>query len=213
MSRYELPEESPSAPLTWSHAELDQLAIDGRPELQAAALGIKRATASRWLKQTRWLPELTARYEMRRFRDSATADEHDTFLGLTVPVWSLLQGASGEWKAADQDVGEAKAMYDQMKNEVLLAVHEAYAKAMSADHALTTYEQLTLPQAKQQVEVALAAYEAGRSDFLDLIDAQRMLKDIQLADYKARADYAVGLASLRLAVGGDLKPASQKGAQ
>ena len=69
-----------------------------------------------------------------------------------------------------------------------------------------------MPQARQQVDVALAAYEAGRIDFLNLIDAQRMLRDAQIAYYKYRADYERGLSNLRLAIGSDL-PSGQGGAQ
>ena len=202
-THYALPDEPPAVPLARSQEELEQLALTARPELQAAALGIRRAKTSRLLAATSWLPDITGRIEARQF-NNGNSPERDTFIGVTVPVWSLLKGAGGGWKAADQDVKEAEATYLEMKNEVLLSVHEAYAKAKSAEHALTVYEQFILPQAKQQVEVALASYEAGRSDFLDLIDAQRMLKDAQMAYYKFRADHEVGLANLRLAVGDQL---------
>lgn len=210
---YRLPEAPVRQPFEWSLAELERRAVDRRPELQASALGIRRAKTSRLLQQTGWLPAVTLRYETRRFENGAMPDEHDTFVGVTLPVWSLLKGASGEWVAAHRDVQEAEAAYLQMKNEVLLAVHEAFAKAAAADHALTVYEEVMLPQAKQQVEVALASYEAGRADFLELIDAQRMLKDVQLAYYKATADYETGLAGLRFAVGDDLEPPAGPGAQ
>lgn len=200
---YTLPEERPSAPLTVSLEELERRVVRERSELRAAAIGIQRAKSGRLLAQTRWLPDLTGRIETRQFKDGRDA-EHDTFIGVTVPVWSLLKGLGGEWTAAHRDVQEAEAMYEELKNEILLAIHEGYAKTKSAEHALTVYEQFTLPQAKQQVEVALAAYEAGRTDFLDLIDAQRMLKDIQLSYYKARAEHELGLASLRFAIGGEL---------
>lgn len=202
-TRYALPEEPPVMPLSWSQDEMERLAVKARPELQAASLGIRRAKTSRLLAATSWLPDITGRIETRQFKDGRDA-EHDTLIGVTVPVWSLLKGAGGGWKAADQDVKEAEVLYTEMKNEVLLSVHEAYAKAKSAEHALTVYEQFILPQAKQQVEVALAAYEAGRSDFLNLIDAQRMLKDAQMAYYRFRADHEIGLANLRLAVGREL---------
>jgi len=94
---------------------------------------------------------------------------------------------------------------------LLLGVHEAYGAAASAQHGLLQYEQIVLPDARQQVEVALSAYEAGRTDFLNLIDAQRMLKDAQIAYYKFKADYERALSNLRLAIGSDL-PTSQGGA-
>ena len=209
-TRYSLPEEQSSPTLAWSRGDLERLALRTRPELQAVAVGIKRAKTSRVLAATNWLPDIIGRIEARQFRGESGIRERDTFIGVTVPVWSLVKGVGGEWKAATRDVEAAEAEYEEMKNEVLLSIHEAYAKAKSAEHALNVYEQFTLLQAKQQVEVALASYEAGTIDFLNLIDAQRMLKDAQLAYYKFKADHELGLSNLRLAVGGPLQVTSDQ---
>ena len=203
-TRYDVEEEPDSVPLTLSTAELERLALKTRPELRAFEIGIKRAKAAGLLAATTWLPDITGRIEARQFKGEGGLREKDTFIGVRVPVWSLIKGIGGEWKSARRDVQEAEAAYTEMKNEVLLSVHEAYAKVRSADNALSAYEQRILPQARQQVEVALASYEAGRTDFLNLIDAQRMLKDAQMAYYQVRADHELGLSNLRLAVGGDL---------
>ncbi|MBI4342008.1 MAG: TolC family protein [Candidatus Omnitrophica bacterium] len=201
-ARYDLAEDVDLSLLNSSRPELDRMAVARRPELKVFELGIKRAKTSRLLAMTNWLPDLTGRIESRQFKGESGIREHDTFLGVTVPVWSLLKGASGEWASANHDVKEAEAQYEEMKNEVLLAVHEAHSTVQAADYAVRMYELSILPQAKQQVEVALAGYEAGRSDFLELIDAQRMLRDVQLAYYKAKADHELGMSNLRLAIGG-----------
>lgn len=201
-TRYRLAPEEPAAWLGFSRPELEQVAMATRPELKALELGIARAKISRALARTSWLPDLTGRWEARQFKGEGGLREHDTFIGVTVPVWSLLKGAGGEWESAQREVQEAKAMYAEMKNEVLLAVHEAHVKVKIAEHALQVYEQSILPQARQQVGVALASYEAGRTEFLDLIDAERTLKDVQISYYKVKADHERGLSDLRLAVGG-----------
>lgn len=203
-TRYELAEDVDTSLLDRSRAELERMAVATRPELKTFEVGVKRAKASRLLAVTSWLPDVTLRAETRQFRDTSTSDEYDTFLGVTVPVWSLLKGAGGEWSAANHDVKEAEAAFAEMKNEVLLAVHEAHSKVEAADYAVRMYELAILPQAKQQVEVALAAYEAGRSEFLELIDAQRMLREVQLTYYKAKAEHEMGLSDLRLAIGGTI---------
>lgn len=201
-TRYLIAEDPPGPMPTLSHAELEQLALRVRPELKALEIGIKQAKASRALAVTSWLPEITGRLEARQFRGERGTQEHDTFLGVTVPVWSLFKGVGGEWRAAGKEVQEAEALYIEMKNEVFLAIHEASSKVKAAANAVRAYETLMLPQAHQQVEVTLAAYEAGREDFLALVDAQRTLKDTQIAYYGVRADYELGLSDLRLAIGG-----------
>ena len=204
-TRYRLAPEQPAVWLALSRPELEQMALAARPELRALELGIARAKISRTLARTKWLPDLTGRWEARQFKGESGIREHDTFLGVTVPVWSLLKGIGGEWASAERDVQGAEALYAEMKNEVWLSVHEAQVKVKIAEHALQIYEQSILPQARQQVEVALAAYEAGRTEFLDLIDAERMLKDVQIAYDKVKADHERGLSDLRLAVGGPVE--------
>lgn len=193
--------QPPRGGLAVSLETLEQQALRNRPELKAMEAGIRLAKTAKWLEQTKWLPEITGRIEARQFSGEDNIREYDTFLGLSVPVWSLLKGISGEWKGAGKQVEEAQASYAAMKNEVLLAVNEAYAKVKTAEHAMTTYEAIILPEAKQQVEVSLTAYEAGRADILSLIDAQRMLRDAQIAYYDYVASYEMGLSDLRLAVG------------
>jgi outer membrane protein TolC len=102
-------------------------------------------------------------------------------------------------------------MYVEMKNEVLLTLHQAYSKVKAARNALNIYENSILPQAKLQVEVALASYEAGKVDFMSVIDAERTLRSMQIEYHKAVAEYEMGLSDLRLAVGDDLAPVSREG--
>ncbi len=208
---YDVSETPRSSTPTLSRDDMERLALEVRPELKALQLGIKRAKVSRLAAVTSWLPDVTGRIEARQFSGEGNIREYDTFIGVTVPVWSLLKGVGGEWKGAGRDVQTAEASYEEMKNEVLLAIHEAYSKVKTAENALTTYEQFILPQAKQQVEVALSAYEAGRSDLLSLVDAERMLKDAQMSYYKFLADYELGLSDLRLAVGGNWDHRSEGG--
>lgn len=209
-TRYRLPGERLSLPLSLPREALEPLALQTRPELKVFEIGIRRAKANRLLAAMRWLPDLTGRIEARQFRGEGGIREYDSFIGVTVPVWSLVRGAGGEWKGATRELQAAEAMSQSMKNEVLLSVHEAHAKVQSAEHAMRVYEQSIIPQAKQQVEVAFAAYEAGRADFLDLIDSQRTLKDAHIAHYKVQAEHEHGLSELRLAIGG---PISQDGPQ
>ncbi len=198
---YEVLDEKTRPTLSLSLPELEKEALEKRPELQSFQVAIDRAKASRALAQTEWLPDITARYEKRDFRDSEMPDEHDTFIGVTVPVFSLLKGIGGTWKSAGDEVAAAEALYTKMKNETLLSVHEAYSKVRSAENALEIYEQSILPQARQQVELALASYEAGKSDFLNLIDAHRTLRDTEIDYYKHVAEFGMGVSDLELAVG------------
>ncbi len=193
------------APLSLTFPELEKIALEKRPELKSFEVGVERAKASRLLSQTEWLPDITGRIEARKFNGEDNIREYDNFIGFSVPVWSLVKGVGGGWASAKKEVDAAQALYIDMKNETLFRLHEAYAKFESAENALNTYESSILPTAKQQVDIAISSYEAGRTDILNLIDAQRTFKNTQIGYYKAMSDYEMALSDLRLGVGDDLK--------
>ncbi|HLF17635.1 MAG TPA: TolC family protein [Candidatus Omnitrophota bacterium] len=204
-TQYSSKEPTQDGALSLERPELERIALDKRPELKMLEIGIKRAKNARTLAKTEWLPDITFRVEARKFKGEDDVREYDNFIGFSFPLWSLARGAKGEWKSADEDVRFAESTYLDMKNEVLLRVHEAYARFESARNALKNYENIILPQAKQQVQVSLSAYEAGKMDILMLIDAQRTLKNVQIEYSKAVAEYEMGLSDLKLAIGDDLK--------
>src|SRR3989338_9031785 len=158
-THYAIPADLPVTALSLTRPELERLALRQKPELLAMDVGISRAKTNRLMAFTSWLPEVTGRIEGRQFRGESGLRERDTFIGITVPVWSLLKGIGGEWTSAQREVQQAQAQYLEMKNEVFLAVHEAYAAAASTHHGLLQYEQVILPQDRQQADVAL---EIGR---------------------------------------------------
>ena len=58
-----------------------------------------------------------------------------------------------------------------------------------------------MPQSDQTLQVARAAYQTDRLDFLALIDTQRVLLDVQLGYFRALVDREQALADLERAVG------------
>ena len=204
-TRYAISEKIDKTTFIAKYEELEATAIKNRPELKALDIAIERAKVNRSLINSEWLPDFTARYESKQFKGEGSIREHDTFIGVTVPFWSVLKGIGGVWTSSDREVKEAEALYIKMKNEVFLAIHEAYAKAQSAQNAISIFENSILPQAKQQVEVALSSYEAGKSDFMSLIDAERTLKETQIRFYRYSTELQIALSELRFVLGGDIK--------
>lgn len=204
-TRYVISEKIDKSALTAKYESVEAAAIKNRPELKALDIAIERAKVNRSLANSEWLPDFTARYESKQFKGESGIREHDTFIGVTVPFWSVLKGISGVWTSSDSDVKEAEVLYIKMKNEVFLQIHESYAKARSAQNAVSIYENSILPQAKQQVEVALSSYEAGKSDFMSLIDAERTYKETQIQFYRYSTELQTELSELRLATGSDMK--------
>ncbi len=201
---YEVGSDLTNEGLQYSRSELEATAIEKKPELQMFKVAVEKVKTESLLTKTDWLPDITGRIEVRDPREEGREREYDNFIGFSVPVWSLIKGLGGTWRGADEEIKAAETLYADMRNETLLSVHRAYARIEAAKFALETFEKETLPQARQQVEVALSAYEAGKENVLMLIDAQRTLKNLQIQYYKAWAEYEMGISDMRLAVGGGL---------
>ncbi len=66
------------------------------------------------------------------------------------------------------------------------------------------YRTTVVPQAEQSVEAARAGYRTGRTSFLDLIEADRALREFQLAYWRALVDRETRLAELAQVLGTEL---------
>ena len=70
---------------------------------------------------------------------------------------------------------------------------------------LVLFRESLLPRARQSMEIARAAYQSGRVDFLNVIDAERSLLNFQLNEIAAQTQREIARAELVLMVAG-VKP-------
>src|ERR1700739_168891 len=88
-----------------------------------------------------------------------------------------------------------------MKNEALGQIEESLADARAAQRLARVYEDSLKPQAEQTLHAAVVAYENDETSFLDLLDSQMTVVDIDLAAIDAIADFNMKMADLEMAVG------------
>ena len=63
------------------------------------------------------------------------------------------------------------------------------------------YREVIIPQAEEALASAEAAYTTGKLDFLDLLDAERVLFQVRLTYHRLLADHWKALAELERALG------------
>jgi cobalt-zinc-cadmium efflux system outer membrane protein len=73
-----------------------------------------------------------------------------------------------------------------------------------ASRKIALYSNALIPKAEQSLKVTQHAYEAGKADFLSLIDSQRVLLEFELTYEKAVSDHAQALAQLEMLIGMEL---------
>ncbi|MCO5169922.1 MAG: TolC family protein [Planctomycetes bacterium] len=173
-------------------------ALDARPALQAVGWRAHAALEARRRAEQEWLPDavLGGAY----VRDAgADRDEVELMGGLTLPLWpGRVRAARAE---ADARLRGAQAEERAAHNRVLEEVRAGAARLTAALERRRILEEGAAPRARQNVEVAEAAYVAGQLDLLGLIDAQRGLLAQELELARATAEQVAARAALDQAVG------------
>jgi len=131
--------------------------------------------------------------------------------GISLPIWV------GRNEAA---VSEARARlraaeFEQVdvRNELLAAATRALFDHRDAGRKLRLYRDTLVPKAIQSLKATAAAYEGGAGEFLDLLDAERVLLEFHLARERALADRVRSFAELELLTGAELGPRGEEGAR
>lgn len=138
-------------------------------------------------------------------------DSFDLMFQVNIPIWrdkydSLEKEASSNLEAARFRVIAGK-------NRKALEVKEASLMVEAADRIRSLYETSLLPQANLSFDAALKNYQAGKTDFLMLLDAGRQLKRVRLEHLRSILDYRKRVAALERATGVELKPTVKEDAR
>lgn len=139
------------------------------------------------------LPDLSAGlfYPSKRFK--AWGFE----FSLALPIGSAAsRGAEAEAAAALAEA-ETEFRARRLRAEVLL--RQVYTDAESLAGQLRVFEGEVLVEVEASLKTALANYELGRADALDILDLFRSGQDVRLEYLRALRHYRVALAELRAA--------------
>ncbi len=183
--------------------ELYQTAVTARPELKAGELAVQRNEGARALAQRQYYPDLHLAFQ--RFQNFNANDGFGAVVSVNVPFafWTKpkYDAAVQEASAA---VAAARADLHTVENLTRFQIRDLLAKVRASWEVAVLYRTTVLPQAEQGVEAARAGYRTGRTSFLDLIDADRALREFQLAYWRALAERESRVAELEQVVGTEL---------
>ncbi len=216
----------PVAPLSASPAlrlelaDLRRRAQAGRPELAAARAEIEAARRRIELARKEYRPDVTVGVTFievgertdREGRINPPEDNGQDILtvsgGINLPIWKK-KLAAGVEEAVGLELAaqeELRAVAARIEGE-LGDLHQRLALTWDR---LRLFQDVLQVQAAESLRSAEAGYASGTRDALDLLDAERVLLEVQIATERARADYAVALAQLEGAVAAPLAAASRE---
>lgn len=180
--------------------QLEAAAFSRRPELRQAVLAAELSGTALSLARSEFLPDIMLSY--RRRQDPMRGRTSDAVLGLSLPLWFWKPAAMVSEASAEKEMAEAEL--EAVRLMTAADLRTAFVRAQTAQRLAESYKTSLLPQAESALRVAEAGYQAGRSGFLDLLDAQRSLLSFKLEYYRYLADYEQRAAELERVIGEEL---------
>lgn len=118
---------------------------------------------------------------------------------LSLPLWG--EKNSGRVEKARAELAVAAADKSSTTNLVRAKIRTLYYNLERSQSIIALYEEKLLPQARTAVDAAETWFLAKQPDFSDLVEAQSLWYQFQLALARTRADYGKDLARLERLVG------------
>jgi outer membrane protein, heavy metal efflux system len=177
-------------------------ALERRPDVRAAAARVEAADRARELAQSLRTRDVTvsAQFEHYPVSGANSAGSGNSFgVGFAVPLF-LRHSYEGEAARAQADWYAARDAYDRTLALAKAEVARARGDVAAARERRVRIEDELLPQARKSAEAAEFAFRNGATGVMDLLDARRTLRAIQIEASAARADHARALAALRAGV-------------
>jgi outer membrane protein TolC len=120
-------------------------------------------------------------------------------IGASVPIWrdkvrAGVRQAGHEMNA--QQLGRAKLV-----NDLKFDVRDQVIRLQALSDQMRLFRDVLLPQVEEAQHSTEAAYSTGEVSVLDLLDSERVLLDVRLAQVRQRVDYLIALAELERAIG------------
>jgi len=101
-------------------------------------------------------------------------------------------------------VAADKAEYESRRAAIFAEIQESLVRARVAQRLVGLYRDTLRPQAQAVLKATVAAYQADRTDYLNLLDSQNTTLDVELDYIRAVSDLETRMADLERAVGASL---------
>lgn len=183
---------------------LEALALQSRPDLAAARDAAERSHKQQALAKKAYLPDFTITGGYMLMQPSVNMRNSYMVEGSMNLPWLNRRKHDAEIAEATAAATEQDTELAAARNAVFGQIGNALAEAQAAQRFAHLYQDRLLPQAEATLQSSVIAYENNKTDFLDLLDSQMTVIDIDLAWAQAMEDFDARLADLELAAGSTL---------
>jgi cobalt-zinc-cadmium efflux system outer membrane protein len=180
------------------HATVDDLqakALQTRPDLEAAKLGVTAANSQHELQKAIGKRDITGQIN---YTHIGYLNDVSLFGSMQLPIFDRNQG---EIARSGFAITQAQEQQMYANGQVLTDVRDGFEALRANDQIVTLYRSGYLAQAQESRDITEYAYRHGAASLLDFLDAERSFRATQLGYRQALASYLTALEQLRAAVG------------
>lgn len=209
---------SPNVPnkpvLKQSLVELVNLAVQNRQEIKEMEAMVARSGHAKTLAKLANIPDLNIGFEYTQVGSGMTEDPEDGKdswmfpIRFNLPIWQ--NRIIPEIQEAQKMFEASQAKLLEAKNTTFYEVKNAYHKFKAASDISDLYETAVIPQAKLALSADQAGYEAGKMDFLNLLDSERVYLNAKLTQIRFYTEAVNSFSDLVRATGLDLIQSEEK---
>jgi len=167
------------------------------PQLKAMEAEVRQAQASLDLARKAKLPDVTLGASVDTKANPLWYWPQAT---VTLPIWRDKLAAQMAAAQAGQRAAQARFTAGQINLTVEFA-EKSYAYR-EVNRNLDLLQGQLIPKARRSLEISRAAYLAGKTDFFNLLDAERSLLGFRLLEIDARTQRELTLSELSLLIAG-----------
>lgn len=197
----------PQLPL--SAEQLNQTALEKRPQIKSLISLTNKGHASRRLAQKEFYPDFNLSFEYM-FKEAISTDMtsdpgYNMFtLGVTFNLPFQQEKRHAMLVESTSETTMAIEELNGLKNMISYTINDTLAQLERRRNLVELYKGGIIPQAEQSLESAVISYRVNKVDFLTLLDGRMTLFNYERELYESQAEYMMKLAQLEATVGVEL---------
>ena len=199
----------PKPVLTESLLELVNLSVQNRQEIKEMEALVSKSRREKKLARLDFIPDVNLGFEYTRVGSGSTLEPPDIDgrdqwmfpVRINIPLWWNKNIPAVQ--EAQKKVEANQAKLQAARNTAFYEVKDAYYRFDSAMKITELYETAIIPQAKLALASDQAGYESGKTDFLNLLDSERVYLSAKLSHLRIYTEALHSYADLARATGLD----------
>lgn len=192
--------------LSLSAEQLNQIALETRPQIKSLVNLTSKGEASHRLAQKEFYPDFNLSFEYM-FKEAITTEMstdpgYNMFtLGVTFNLPFQQEKRHAMIAESTSETTMITEELNGLKNTISYSINDTLAQLERRWKLVELYKSGIIPQAEQSLESAVISYRVSKVDFLTLLDGRMNLFTYERELYESQAEYMMGVARLEAVVG------------